>query len=238
MFQAVPLAGGLMILAFFLAGLDWLAVGFNWRRVQWFAKPGTMVVLLGSLSLVISGSGAAQGKPLWQGPLTWFFLAALFSLLGDVFLMLSAGFFLAGLGAFMAAHLAYIAGLNTSLPPLAPLGVGLVLVGGLVAGVYSHLRAGLMSRPGGRRLAPAVLVYSLILGAMLLSAVLTLFRPEWEKPAAALAGIGGILFLSSDTLLGWDRFVRPVRNGRLWVMVTYHLAQFALAGGALMHFYS
>jgi uncharacterized membrane protein YhhN len=236
MFQGAPLAGIFMVLAIFIAGLDWVAVGFNLRRVQWFAKPATMVFLLGSLCLVIFSHQSPGVVPLWQSPLAWFVLAAFFSLLGDIFLMLSAGLFLAGLGAFLVAHLAYIAGLNTSLPPLLPLGIGLAAMSGVVAAVMKRVQPGLANQTGGRRLAPAVLTYSLILSAMMLSAVLTLFRPEWDKPDAVLVAIGGILFLCSDTLLGWDRFVGPVRHGRLGVMVTYHLAQFALAGGALLHF--
>jgi uncharacterized membrane protein YhhN len=41
----------------------------------------------------------------------------------------------------------------------------------------------------------------------------------------AAAGVGAVLFLISDTLLAWNRFVRPVRFGSLGVHVTYHVAQ-------------
>ena len=39
------------------------------------------------------------------------------------------------------------------------------------------------------------------------------------------AAVGAVLFLVSDTLLAWNRFVRPVRFGDVGVHVTYHLAQ-------------
>ena len=41
----------------------------------------------------------------------------------------------------------------------------------------------------------------------------------------ALAALGAVSFLASDTLLALDRFVRPIRRGPVVVHVTYHLAQ-------------
>jgi len=39
------------------------------------------------------------------------------------------------------------------------------------------------------------------------------------------AAVGSALFLVSDTLLSWNRFVRPIPSGTLAVHATYHLAQ-------------
>jgi uncharacterized membrane protein YhhN len=39
---------------------------------------------------------------------------------------------------------------------------------------------------------------------------------------------GAALFLASDSVLAWNKFVRPLPFGRPAVMVTYHLAQTAL----------
>ncbi|MCZ7535098.1 MAG: lysoplasmalogenase [Acidimicrobiia bacterium] len=44
-----------------------------------------------------------------------------------------------------------------------------------------------------------------------------------------LAGVGGGLFVASDSLIAWDRFVRPLRWAGVTIMVTYHLAQAGLA---------
>ncbi len=38
-------------------------------------------------------------------------------------------------------------------------------------------------------------------------------------------------FAVSDWVLGFDRFVRPLHQGRLAVMVTYHLGQLLLILG-------
>ncbi len=43
--------------------------------------------------------------------------------------------------------------------------------------------------------------------------------------AAIATAAGGILFLASDSLIAWERFVHRVPHGPLAVIVTYHLAQ-------------
>jgi uncharacterized membrane protein YhhN len=85
-----------------LAVLDWMAVENNWLRVHWFAKPATMA------SLIIWFTQVGQ----WTGPLAAIGLGLIFSLMGDVFLMLPERFFLGGMGAFFLTHLFYIAGFN------------------------------------------------------------------------------------------------------------------------------
>jgi hypothetical protein len=44
----------------------------------------------------------------------------------------------------------------------------------------------------------------------------------------AITGVGGVLFLTSDALLGWGRFVGATLGGRVLVHVTYHLGQAGL----------
>jgi hypothetical protein len=55
-----------------------------------------------------------------------------------------------------------------------------------------------------------------VLGAMAVLAVGT---------KSVLTAIGGLLFLGSDTVLAWERFVKPIRGGPVIVIVSYHLAQ-------------
>jgi uncharacterized membrane protein YhhN len=43
--------------------------------------------------------------------------------------------------------------------------------------------------------------------------------------SAIATAVGGILFLASDSLIAWERFVRRVPQGPLAVIVSYHLAQ-------------
>jgi uncharacterized membrane protein YhhN len=69
---------------------------------------------------------------------------------------------------------------------------------------------------GTRGLVAPVAVYVGALATMVVLAV------NVGVPAAAA---GAVLFLVSDTVLAWTRFVRPVRSGPVAVHVTYHLAQ-------------
>jgi uncharacterized membrane protein YhhN len=39
---------------------------------------------------------------------------------------------------------------------------------------------------------------------------------------------GAFLFCVSDALIGWTRFVSDIANSRVYIMVTYHLAQTGL----------
>jgi uncharacterized membrane protein YhhN len=43
-----------------------------------------------------------------------------------------------------------------------------------------------------------------------------------------LAGLGAALFVASDAMIAWNRFVRPFRAADLGIMVTYHLGQAGL----------
>jgi hypothetical protein len=71
---------------------------------------------------------------------------------------------------------------------------------------------------------------------MLLSAILTFYRVDWKPSASGLVSLGAILFYFSDIILAWNKFVKPVRNGRVMNMITYHLGQIALVSGVLLQF--
>jgi uncharacterized membrane protein YhhN len=67
---------------------------------------------------------------------------------------------------------------------------------------------------------------------MAFSALACLARPGWPPGAALLAAGGAVLFMVSDSVLAWNRFVRPVRQVDLVVLSTYHLGQMCLIAGA------
>ena len=218
-------AGGWLVLAAFSALADWLCAWRGWRRGLWLFKPLTLAALL--------AWGWAVGG--YTGALAWFVLGLGFSLAGDVLLMLSASFFLPGMGAFWLAHLAYIIGLNRGgfewrwLPALLTLAF-LVLFTWLLRWGARRLAAARLSA----RLRAALLGYALMLGAMVLSALLTGMRPAWSAPAAALTSLGALLFCASDALLAYDRFLRRLPRGQFWVHLLYHCGQTCLLAGALL----
>jgi uncharacterized membrane protein YhhN len=220
----------LLLFSALIAALDWLAVWKYWRWLEFLAKPGVLMALLAWL-LVAGG---------WQGPLLWFSLGLLFSLAGDVFLMLPQDRFVPGLAAFLLAHLAYVIGFNATLPPLNLAALVMALLVGITAvRVYPCLAEGLEAQ-GAVTLKAPVLAYTCVISLMLLSALLTLTRPdsEWRPLPSLLASAGALLFFISDLLLGWNKCVVPLTGVRLKVMVTYHLGQFGIILGAALNYLS
>jgi len=137
---------------------------------------------------------------------------------GDVALLGSSpAAFTAGLGAFLAGHLAWIQALRQR-----P-GSGLVRRHPVVALPYAAAWLGLNAYlwPHTGRDRYPVLAYSTALAAMALTAL------DTGRPATAA---GGVLFLTTDSLLALDRFAGvelPRHEG--WVMATYVAAQGLLA---------
>ena len=76
-----------------------------------------------------------------------------------------------------------------------------------------------------------VQVYAWILGILVMVSFLLVTIPANYSPAMLFLPAGALLFFISDSLLAYDRFTRKTPAIRLWVMVTYHLAQFGLAAG-------
>jgi uncharacterized membrane protein YhhN len=218
--------GLMLVLA--VAVVDWIAVAKGWRKVELVAKPWT----LAGLFLIFALFGRFSSLPL-----IFFGAGLLLSLAGDVFLMLSERWFVAGLASFLLAHVAYIIGFNLPLPDISPAwSVSIAIVLALTAGrVLRRIIAGLREK-GLQRLVGPVALYGTVITVTMLSGLLTLFRPDWDATASLLAVLGAFLFYFSDLILAWNKFVTPIKNGRSINMAAYHLGQIALAAGALIQF--
>jgi uncharacterized membrane protein YhhN len=143
---------------------------------------------------------------------------------------------IAGLLAFLCAHLAYLVGFNATLPPAnLPATLMAVGVGVTTARYYRGIAAGLSASRQGN-LKTLVLAYLAVISLMLLSALLTLVRMEWETGAALLASGGALLFYLSDAILAWNRFVKPQPNNSLVIMITYHIGQALIVLGAAQQY--
>ena len=222
-----------LILFFVVAISDWVAVARKWKRVETVAKPLAMLVLIG---MIIFEGG------LRNLPLTFFTAGIFLSLAGDIFLMIdtsgiSRRWFILGLVAFLLAHMAYIAGLNIPLPDVSPLwSLGLAIVLSLTVARFLRQIISSLRNKGMQGLVIPIAIYATVITIMLLSALLTLRRSDWLLSAASLVSLGALLFYISDLVLAWDRFVSPVKNGRVVNMITYHLGQAGLVIGFLLQF--
>lgn len=209
-----------------MAVINWFAVWKDLKSLEYISKPGVIILLLG---VVFSESA-------YEGQMFWFVLGLLFSLAGDIFLMLPRVQFIAGLVAFLFAHLAYIIGLTTMLPPMNI--VSLILAGFLLISsirVFRRVKASLQSSANEQLILP-VLFYSIVISLMLYSALLTLAREEWYYLPAIFVSMGALLFYISDTIKAWHMFVTPLAHGKLRVRIPYHLGQTLIILGALLHF--
>ena len=132
--------------------------------------------------------------------------------------------FVPGLAAFLVGHILFIVGLlhppvPAGVPPFAFSAVGLVVatVGVvLVEALPATVLISSLASRGQRALIPPVCTYVAAIATMVVVAL---------NVGVAAAALGAVLFLGSDTLLAWNRFVRPVRFGPVGVHATYHLAQ-------------
>jgi uncharacterized membrane protein YhhN len=209
-----------------LGVVDWVAVARGRRRVEYVFKPATLVAIIVAALLMMSGPHDARlGR--------FFLLGLAFSLAGDVFLMLPGErFFLPGLVAFLVAHVFYVVGLTPTWPPVASLPV-VVVVAALGVTLYRRVAAALRRQDHRSMLVPTA-VYAVVLSLMLFSAWATLVRPAWSWPGRAVVIVGATLFFASDAMLAWNKFVAPSHRLHVAVIVTYHLAQIALAAVILL----
>jgi uncharacterized membrane protein YhhN len=147
-------------------------------------------------------------------------MGLVFSLIGDICLMLPSDRFVAGLASFLVAHLFYIAAFSPgvewifSLVALAPFMIIGVL---LLKLLWPYLDK--MKWP--------VLAYMLVIMTMAGQALARWI--QFDPPGAWLALFGAVLFIISDAVLAWSRFRRAYRAARAVNLGTYYMAQWLIA---------
>jgi len=188
------------------AVVDWIAVARRPNRVERVAKPLTLVLLI-AFAVALSPDDAGQRA--------WFVVALMCSLAGDLLLLPSVDRFVLGLAAFLVAHVAYIIGFVVGGIVLAAIPVAAVLVALVAIPLGRRLVAGARASGDEAVIAPVV-VYVFVIATMVVAAL---------ADADRVAVAGALLFMSSDALIGWTRFVRSIRWAPVTIMVSYHVGQ-------------
>ena len=157
-----------------------------------------------------------------DGPHTATVLALIglaFCLIGDIALLDVVDVFILGLAAFLVGHGVFIAMFVTLhlRHPLWGIPVALALVVH-AATIGRRIVAGAIAQDSALRV--PVMAYLVVIMSMAVVAAMT---GRWWAIAGAL------LFVASDTILGWRAFVGERRWMSLAVMVTYHGALVGLA---------
>ena len=216
------MAGILAGLAMAVALGDWYATWKHYEKFRILTKPLTMILLIAAVWVY------SPGLPF---PLPVFIVGLIMGLIGDVVLMLKGNLaFIAGLTAFLLGHVCYILGLNAAPLQFSIWNLILLLP---VGGMLTYFMVNIMPKVEKSMKIP-VWVYALVIVTMFYSASLTLLRPQWDSSAVILVISGAFLFVLSDTLLAYDRFVARIDG--VWVMITYHVAQIAIAGAVLLQY--
>ena len=198
----------LIVAGLFAVG-DWLARATRNERLEYVSKPATLVALVATAVALTPAHDLGARR-------TWFVVALVCSLAGDVLLLLPSDLFVAGLAAFLVGHLFYVAGLWAHGPGAVSFAIALGVVVVVVAPVGHRVLRALRGR---RQLGVPVALYMVVISVMLASALAT---------GNVLAGLGAALFVSSDAMIAWNRFVAPFGAADLGIMVTYHLGQAGL----------
>ena len=192
-----------MSIAGVIAALDWWAVATDRRDIERWAKPAVMVFLIVAAVLIPAESDGIR----W-----WIVIGLAFGLVGDVLLFFDR--FIPGAAAFLVGHLAYVVALLLVAREPRGLLVGGVIVLLVAVFVGRQIVAGAWAK--APILGAIVAAYMLVIGVVVVLAV---------GSTSLVVAIAALLFLTSDALLAWARFVGPAPGGRVTVMVTYQLAQ-------------
>ncbi len=196
---------------------NWYAVARSRKPLEYLCKPATLAALIVAATLLDPTVDAHTRR-------AWFVAALVFSLAGDVLLMLPRDLFVPGLAAFLVGHVCYLVGFwvhGPSGPALIPaVVVTIAVVAPLARRILGAITAG--SEPDELRL--AVVAYMVVISAMLVTALAS---------GNVVAGAGAILFVASDSMIAWDRFVQGFRWAPVAIMVTYHLGQAGLVASLL-----
>lgn len=197
--------------------LSWVAVCFSgllhinaaYKGPQWqfyLFKPLTIALMI--TIAVMSGESNIY---------THLILAGLvFSLLGDVFLMLPKDRFVPGLISFLVAHILYsIAFWQQFEGPMVWWLPSLIGAASVIIFLLLLPNLGTLLIPVG--------LYIAVIAQMAWGA--GEFWMNAQSQAAAHAFGGALLFMVSDTVLAFDRFKGPFRTSVLLIMSTYFCAQ-------------
>jgi uncharacterized membrane protein YhhN len=190
--------------------------------VSWFIKP----FLIPFLFLAVYSCGDFPSKK-------FLLIALTFSWMGDVVLMFADKaeiYFIIGLVAFLISHIAYIVLFSKQLRINSSRNKAIFWVGITAIIVYLILMLSVLLPTLGELKIP-VFAYAIILSTMLLFAFKGYLK--WIKPAGTYILLGAVIFVSSDSILAFNKFHEPISFSSFLIMATYLLAQYLIVVGIL-----
>ena len=194
------------------------------HSLRTFSKPLIVIVLLVWIYLS-SGLSTPFHKSI--------FIGLAFAWAGDVLLMVqqdNSSFFIFGLIAFLLCHVFYIRAFTLdfrSKPaqknPFLILATIFFTAFCVCLFIYLRPHLGTMQIP--------VLIYAIVISAMAIMAVSRFGRVNLFS--FEMIFYGAVLFLFSDSMLAYNKFVQPLPNAGLIIMASYMLAQYFIVLGSI-----
>ena len=204
--------------------LDLVAVYFGNESLRYVTKTLLMPILVVYFIVNI--------KPFASSLKKWIVLALVFSWAGDVLLMFESidpSFFMAGLVAFLIAHVFYILFFENIIRienrrknywwfiPVLIYYVSLIYI--------------LSPQLGDMKL--PVRIYGIVISYMLIQALQ--MAPIKNHNAAGLMIAGAVLFISSDSILAVNKFYSSFDYAGIAIMLSYGIAQLLITLGAVRY---
>lgn len=159
--------------------------------------------------------------------------ALTFSWIGDVILLFADKgeiYFILGLVAFLVSHVFYIIlfskqtiskTISNKLSFVAGIGLILLYFFGMITTLGPKL--GSLTIP--------VVIYAVVISTMLFYALKGSF--QWNTIPYQSVLIGAVFFISSDSILAFNKFDQPIPYASFIIMITYLAAQFCIVWGIL-----
>lgn len=199
-----------------------LITAFNQEEIARVVKPFLLPILL----VAVYFSESFKTKKIVM-------TALIFSWIGDVILLFADKgeiYFILGLVAFLISHLFYIVLFNkqTIIKSISNklsfgAGIGLILI-------YFSVMIGTLGPKLGSLTLPVV-IYAVVISTMLYYALKGSY--QWNAIPYNSVLIGAVFFISSDSILAFNKFYHPIPQASFSIMITYLLAQYSIVWGIL-----
>jgi len=209
----------LSALAFVSAAVHIYSDRKGMRHYAYVFKPLTMVLLLLIAIFATNESISVYGIAIIAG--------IVFSLVGDVALMLPKKQVIVGMGAFLVAHVAYIISFSSDASVITNAWLLLpFLVYTLIIGWAVIPHAGKLKLPVG--------IYEVAIMIMAWRALERML--QMGTTGAALAFAGALLFVISDSLWACNFILQRCKKAQVLILVTYYLAQWLIVLSSSLSF--
>jgi len=199
-----------------------LIILFDYPAIAWYLKP---LLLLFLLYTVYDFEDFPTKKILLTAlALSW---------IGDIILLFADKgelYFIFGLIAFLLSHMVYIVLFSKQLKTETNTNNLLYIFGiGVIIAYLALMFFLLLPNLGDLRI--PVSIYAIVISTMLLFALKGSFN--WSKPGNIYILMGAILFVSSDSILAFNKFYKPILLDSFLIMSTYIVAQYLIVKGIL-----